>query len=186
MDLTSERFIRYYIFCTLFVDCSIAAYKNEIMNSILFTSLKKGFLGYNMFPTCYQLICELMKKPYSSYGKFLDQMAHFQSRHLSSSCVPLFSSCANVECINTCGRTSHVQCIHSFSQHDIILDPGNLRSNVPDVDIPDVSFGEFILNRCNEFKDLCALVSVFLLMLLCDFCFIFYYAVECKMLILCF
>lgn len=40
-----------------------------------------------------------------------------------------------------------------------VASPADLRSTVPDVEIPNVSFAEFICNRCDQFKDRIALVS---------------------------
>ncbi|KAK7104284.1 hypothetical protein V1264_019032 [Littorina saxatilis] len=34
-----------------------------------------------------------------------------------------------------------------------VTSPADIRSRIPDVEIPDVSFAEFILGRCDEFKD---------------------------------
>lgn len=37
------------------------------------------------------------------------------------------------------------------------LDPGNIRSPVPDIEIPKINFAELMFQRCDEFKDLIAL-----------------------------
>ena len=39
------------------------------------------------------------------------------------------------------------------------VNPGDIRSSFSDVEIPDCSFGEVILKRCDEFKDMVAVVS---------------------------
>lgn len=59
-------------------------------------------------------------------------------------------------CSRLCSERLFARCLSSGP----VASPADLRSTRPDVEIPNISFAEFICNRCDQFKDRLALVSV--------------------------
>ena len=73
---------------------------------------------------------------------------------IRKSCQP--SSQHNHSCPKLFSAKLFARCLSSGP----VASPADLRSPVPDVEIPNISFAEFICGRCDEFKDRIALVSV--------------------------